>query len=147
MKYEKHRQFPLIILFVLNCLLINIAYADIDFMSLEIIKARIKPVGEVNIAKPGQPTAVVPVTLPPQSSAVANVGQKFYQAHCIVCHATGVAGAPKFKDTEAWKPRIAKGMDVLFSHVKNGFNVMPPKGTCVECSDDDLKAAIEYITK
>jgi cytochrome c5 len=72
-------------------------------------------------------------------------GQKIYQTSCHVCHATGVAGAPKLGDKEAWAPRIATGMDALLTSAINGKNAMPPKGTCMSCSDADLKAAIEYM--
>jgi cytochrome c5 len=36
-------------------------------------------------------------------------------------------------------------MDTLMQHTLNGFNAMPPKGTCMACSDEDLKAAVEYM--
>ena len=54
-------------------------------------------------------------------------------------------GAPKLGDKDAWAPRIAKGNDALFSWVKNGLKAMPPKGTCMSCSEDELRAAMEYM--
>jgi len=72
-------------------------------------------------------------------------GQAIYQKSCQACHAAGVAGAPKLGDKEAWAPRIAQGMDVLVVNATNGKNAMPPKGTCMDCSEEDLKAAIEYM--
>ena len=72
-------------------------------------------------------------------------GQKIYQTSCQACHATGAAGAPKLGDKDAWAPRIAKGNDALFSSVKNGLKAMPPKGTCMSCSEDELRAAMEYM--
>ncbi|MDZ7752808.1 MAG: c-type cytochrome [Gammaproteobacteria bacterium] len=72
-------------------------------------------------------------------------GKKIYQQSCQSCHATGAAGAPKLEDKEAWAPRIAKGQDALFSSVKNGLNAMPPKGACMSCSDDDLRAAVAHM--
>ena len=81
------------------------------------------------------------------SQAVAEDGQKIYQASCQACHANGVAGAPKFGNKEAWAPRIAKGNDALFLSVKNGLKAMPPKGACMNCSDDDLRAAMEYMVE
>jgi cytochrome c5 len=61
------------------------------------------------------------------------------------CHATGAAGAPKLGDAAAWAPRIAAGMDSLFTNATNGLNAMPPKGLCMACSDEELKGAIQYI--
>jgi cytochrome c5 len=79
--------------------------------------------------------------------AAAVDGQKVYQAACQACHAAGVAGAPKLGDKEAWAPRIAKGEDVLLASVNNGLNAMPPKGACMSCSEDDLRAAVEYMVE
>jgi len=73
-------------------------------------------------------------------------GKEIYDTKCSVCHANGVAGAPKFGDKEAWAPRIATGEEALMSSVINGKNAMPPKGTCMDCSDADLKAALQYMT-
>ena len=72
-------------------------------------------------------------------------GQKIYQASCQACHATGAAGAPKLGDKAAWAPRLAKGNDALLSSVKNGLKAMPPKGACMSCSEDELRAAMEYM--
>lgn len=83
---------------------------------------------------------------PPIESVSAD-GQKVYQTYCHVCHKTGVANAPKLGDKNAWAPRIAKGTDVMFSSVIKGLNAMPPKGTCMTCSDEELRAAMEYMVE
>ena len=72
-------------------------------------------------------------------------GAEIYTAKCMACHASGAAGAPKLGDKEAWAPRIATGMDALVASVINGKNAMPPKGACMDCSDDDIKAAVEHM--
>lgn len=72
-------------------------------------------------------------------------GQKIYETYCKVCHAAGVANAPKLGDKEAWAPRIAKGTDAMFNSLQHGLNAMPPKGTCMACSDEELRAAMEYM--
>ncbi len=72
-------------------------------------------------------------------------GEKIYHQICKNCHAVGIAGAPKVGDKAAWGPRAAKGIDALLASAKKGKNAMPPKGTCMQCSDADLKAAIEYM--
>ncbi|MGL4930710.1 MAG: c-type cytochrome [Plesiomonas sp.] len=38
-------------------------------------------------------------------------------------------------------------MDTLQKHAISGINQMPPRGTCTDCSDDEIKAAIEYMTQ
>jgi cytochrome c5 len=75
----------------------------------------------------------------------ADAGKKIYDTKCMACHAAGVAGAPKLGDKAAWAARVEAGMDALMANATNGLNAMPPKGTCMECSDADLKAAVEYM--
>ncbi len=79
------------------------------------------------------------------SGTVLAGGEQVYQQSCQGCHATGAAGAPKTGDKDAWAPRIATGMDAMVASAINGKGIMPPKGTCMSCSDDDLKAAVEYM--
>ena len=94
-------------------------------------------------AEPGEPTTAAAPPADTQTSSAD--GQKIYQASCQACHVAGVAGAPKLGDKAAWAPRVAKGNEALFLSVKNGLNAMPPKGTCMTCSEDELRAAIEYM--
>ncbi|MEO5343642.1 MAG: c-type cytochrome [Gammaproteobacteria bacterium SHHR-1] len=72
-------------------------------------------------------------------------GEEVYNGPCQVCHVAGVAGAPKLDDKAAWAPRIATGIDALVNTVKTGKNAMPPKGTCMDCSDAEIRAAVEYM--
>jgi cytochrome c5 len=76
-------------------------------------------------------------------------GEAIYKKTCIGCHASGAANAPKLGDKVAWKPRIAKGMDVLLQSAINGVpgTAMMKRGTCASCSDEDLKAVVEYMVK
>ncbi|MDB6061896.1 MAG: hypothetical protein JWM78_1999 [Verrucomicrobiaceae bacterium] len=69
-----------------------------------------------------------------------------YNKACVVCHASGVANAPRFGSAEDWKPRLAKGIDKLVLSVKNGFNAMPPRGMCNDCSDTDYQALIQFMS-
>ena len=78
-------------------------------------------------------------------AAQADKGKEIYDTKCIACHAAGVANAPKLGDKAAWGPRVAKGMDALMATVKNGQGAMPPMGTCMDCSDADLQAAVQYM--
>lgn len=70
-----------------------------------------------------------------------------YEKSCKLCHDTGLMGAPKTGDAAAWAPRLEKGNDVLLKHAIEGFNAMPPKGTCMDCTDEDLQKLIEKMTK
>lgn len=75
-----------------------------------------------------------------------NAEQK-YMASCFACHSTGAAGAPKVGDGMAaeWEPRLEKGMDQVVANAINGINTMPAKGLCFDCTDDDLRAIVEYM--
>jgi len=78
-------------------------------------------------------------------SGQAMSGQQVYDQFCFVCHATGVAGAPKLGVGEDWQPRLAKGLDTLWATTTNGLGAMPAKGTCANCSDDELRGAMDYM--
>ena len=69
-----------------------------------------------------------------------------YNKTCSICHGSGVANAPKFGDAAQWQPRLAKGTDALLASVKNGLNAMPPRGMCMDCSDADYKALIDFMS-
>lgn len=70
-----------------------------------------------------------------------------YQTKCFACHGTGAAGAPKLGDKDAWAPRVAQGIDVLYDHAIKGFNAMPPKGACMDCSDAVIKSVVDYLVE
>ena len=76
-------------------------------------------------------------------------GEAVYNSGCLACHMPGVAGAPKLGDKDAWVARIAQGMEVMYENAINGFQgqtgVMPAKGGFVHLSDDDIKAAVDYM--
>jgi cytochrome c5 len=72
-------------------------------------------------------------------------GKAVYDQVCAVCHAAGIAGAPKFGDKAAWAPRIATGIDALHTSALKGKNAMPPKGGNLALPDADVMAAVDYM--
>lgn len=72
-------------------------------------------------------------------------GKKLYDAACFACHGSGVAGAPKFGDKDAWAPYIETGLDTMLQVAITGKGAMPPRGTAMNASDDDLRDAILYM--
>jgi len=66
-------------------------------------------------------------------------------ASCAACHASGVAGAPITGDAAGWAERIAKGTETLYANAINGYNAMPAKGGNVSLSDDNVKAAVDFM--
>ena len=79
------------------------------------------------------------------SAAGADKGKAIYDTTCMVCHAAGVAGAPKLGDKPAWAPRIQTGIDALYANSLKGKNAMPPKGGNVGLPDADVKAAVDFM--
>lgn len=105
------------------------------------VEDRIKPVGQVAMA---------------DDSAAAQgggddgggdrSGEEVYTQACSACHAGGVMDAPKKGNADDWEPRLEKGMETLLTHSIEGFNAMPPRGGCGNCSDEEIESAIEYMT-
>lgn len=108
---------------------------------------RIAPVARVSIAGlsdgAGEPE--------PEPVAAAMSGEDIYNSSCVACHGIGIAGAPKVGDPEAWAPRIDQGLPTLYDHAINGYQgdsgMMPPKGGAMSLSDDDVKAAVDYMAR
>lgn len=74
-------------------------------------------------------------------------GAAIAQGICMACHQTGMNGAPKFANKVAWAPRIAQGRETLYQHSINGFRGMPARGGNPNLSDDQVKAAVDYMVK
>lgn len=103
------------------------------------------------------PAEAPPPSAPPAAAQGAGTrvaqadgkGKAVYDSACVACHGTGVAGAPKLGDKAAWAPRIAQGMETLYTHSLKGFQgktgVMPPKGGFANLSDAEVKAAVDYM--
>jgi cytochrome c5 len=72
-------------------------------------------------------------------------GADIYRDFCGVCHSGGWQGAPIANDEGEWSARIEAGPEAMFKNVKDGLNAMPPMGTCTDCTDDELKAAISEM--
>ena len=91
------------------------------------------------------PAATAAAAAPATQVAAAGAGEALYKQACQVCHAAGVANAPKFGDKAAWAPRIAQGIAVLHANSLKGKGAMPPKGGAMAASDADVKAAVDYM--
>lgn len=100
------------------------------------IAKRIMPIGKVHVAGAQPEVAVV---------AGPRSGADIYNVSCVACHGSGVLGAPKKADAAGWGPRLEAGFDAVWQNALNGKGGMPPRGTCADCSDDDIKAAIEFM--
>lgn len=80
-----------------------------------------------------------------QPASSAKRGEEVYMQVCAVCHAAGVAGAPKVGDKAAWAPHIKLGLDHLVDSAIHGKGAMPPRGGQAGLSDDDIRSAVKYM--
>lgn len=115
----------------------------VPFDTVADIAERTRPFGELCLRGEdcgGETTVSAPV------AAQGRSGEAVYNAHCHVCHATGLNDAPKLADAAAWATRLEKGAEALLQVTKEGLNTMPPMGTCMNCTDAELRAAIDYMT-
>lgn len=72
-------------------------------------------------------------------------GEKLFWDRCHQCHESGLRNAPLIGNKKMWKPRIAKGEEVLLQHAIHGINKMPPRGNNPDLSDEDLHNIIRYM--
>ena len=100
---------------------------------------RIKPVGEVRIDTSTQVASAEIV-----ETAVRS-GEEIYNSKCAGCHTSGVMGSPKFASLEDWAPRVGLGLEKLTLSAIAGKGGMPAKGTCVDCTDNDIKITVQYM--
>nr|WP_232785025.1 cytochrome c5 family protein [Psychromonas sp. MB-3u-54] len=105
------------------------------------IAERIAPVGSVYLD--GE---IMTAQQEPTEPAGPRSGEKIYNTYCVACHGSGVLGAPKKGDADAWQPRIAQGAETLLKHALEGFNSMPAKGTCGDCSEQEIVSTIAFLT-
>lgn len=109
-----------------------------------------KSQGPASAARPAVPATTESAAATAATPAAAkSLGVDVFRKACRACHGTGIAGAPKVGDVAAWAPRIAQGIGVLHEHSLTGFigqtGVMPPKGGFPNLSDDEAKAAVDYM--
>lgn len=85
-----------------------------------------------------------------QEVAAEDMGKQVFSGLCFSCHGTGLPNIPQLGNKEDWAPRIEQGMALLYEHAINGFTgksgmPMPPKGGNPALTDDQVKAAVDYM--
>ena len=76
---------------------------------------------------------------------VGRSGETVYNQGCAACHTAGLAGAPMLANNDQWKDRLSKGLEMLTANAYNGYNAMPAKGLCMDCSELEIERSVQYM--
>ncbi|MDO7598006.1 MAG: c-type cytochrome [Pseudomonadota bacterium] len=110
-----------------------------ESMTAEDVAERIKPIAQTYIGEAPVVAAVV------EEEEIVGGGQQIVTQVCSMCHSSGMMNSPKLGSKADWAPRIEKGIETLYSNAINGINMMPARGGRPDLSDDDIKAAVDYM--
>lgn len=99
-----------------------------------------------NLAQALPGWAILAVLLPPGAAAAEpQSGKAVVETRCVVCHGTGLDGAPRIGDAKAWDKRTKQGLANLTEHALEGIRQMPPHGGRSTLSDLEIQRAITYM--
>jgi cytochrome c5 len=114
-----------------------------------LVEERIAPVTGVRQGADGQAALAAAAAEEQAAAAPAESGPvdgaEVYNSVCMACHTAGVAGAPKPGSEELAARFAAEGMDGMMHNAINGLNVMPPRGGRPDLSDEQIRAAVEFM--
>jgi cytochrome c5 len=79
------------------------------------------------------------------SVAAGRTGEAVYNLGCAACHTAGLAGAPMLANQAQWEGRLEKGLETLTNNAYNGYNAMPAKGLCMDCSLEEIERSVQYM--
>lgn len=82
---------------------------------------------------------------PEPTAAELARGKLVYAANCAHCHDTGLTGAQKLDDVQAWRGLLQLGKDYLYDAAINGSFGGPARGGNVHLSDADTRFAVDYM--
>lgn len=114
-----------------------------------VIAEQTQPVGKIRVSATAT-GAVSDQTTVAGETAAADPGKTVYDGLCFSCHGSGLPNIPQVGKAEDWTARIAAGTALLYERAINGFTgasgmAMPPKGGNATLSDDQVRAAVDYM--
>lgn len=80
-----------------------------------------------------------------ESVAAGRTGEAVYNLGCAACHTAGLAGAPMLANQAQWEGRLEKGLETLTNNAYNGYNAMPARGLCMDCSLEEIERSVQYM--
>lgn len=102
---------------------------------------RLAPAGELKMADGSAAPEQASAEREPRS------GKEIYDRHCMACHSTGAAGAPRTGDASAWESVLEKGIEQVYANSIQGVRGMPPRGLCMDCTNEEVEASVDYIVE
>ena len=141
----------MIIIFLVLALYLGVDEDAVALKQSTKVSANTVPVGVVNLLdEDAEAVEAATVATVAAVEEPLDMGQRVYNGLCISCH-NGLPNIPKVGDKAAWESRIAQGMALLYEHSIKGFIseggliAMPPKGGNLNLSDEEVKAAVDYM--
>ncbi|MDE0283578.1 MAG: c-type cytochrome [Gammaproteobacteria bacterium] len=141
----------MIIIFLVLALYLGVDEDAVALKQSTKVSANTVPVGVVNLLdEDAEAVEAATVATVAAVEEPGDMGQRVYNGLCISCH-NGLPNIPKVGDKAAWESRIAQGMALLYEHSIKGFIseggliAMPPKGGNMNLTDEEVKAAVDYM--
>ncbi len=120
---------------------------DVNPSQKVLSEQRISPVSGVRTGDEGAAALAEAqaAAAPAQGVVVEMDGEEVYNGLCMTCHAAGVADAPIMGSDQMAQRLSEKGFDTLVTNAINGLNVMPPRGGNPALTDEQIRAAVEFM--
>ena len=141
----------MIIIFLVVALYLGVDEDAVAQKQATKVSANTVPVGLVNLLdETAEDVEVATVAAVATSEEPVDMGLRVYNGLCISCH-NGLPNIPRVGDKPAWESRIAQGMALLYEHAIKGFIseggiiAMPPRGGNMNLTDEEVKAAVDYM--
>jgi len=111
------------------------------------------PIGKVRLDGEALPEPVIEQEITAETEVATETpdqGKQVFSSLCFSCHGTGLPGIPQLGDKAAWADRIVQGKALLYDRALTGYTgasgmPMPPKGGNTALSDEEVKAAVDYM--